>query len=287
MFNVPATIGFGIAGWSYPDWIGIVYPRQLHDQLRFIADYVDVIEINSTFYRYPLARTAESWVKRTADHPDLYFTAKLHQDITHNHKLDSAVAKEFSQGLQPMAISGKLHHLLAQFRYDFVDTSDNRDYIERISSSFRALSHLTLELRHNSWQAPDALAFLESLDVTVANLDYPVAHNSFNLRECYIGSQRYLRLHGRNRKAWFDRNAGRDETYNYSYSPAELQDISKRATKLTESAQSLTIIANNHFQGKALANILQLKSFMTGRLIEVPPELLNTYPQLREIALSA
>ena len=60
----------------------------------------------------------------------------------------------------------------------------------------------------------------------MANLDYPLAKNSFAMRETGIGEHAYLRLHGRNAAAWFDRKAGRDETYNYCYSEDELDEDS-------------------------------------------------------------
>ena len=34
---------FGIAGWSYDDWKGVVYPRGCKDTLRFCAEHVDLI----------------------------------------------------------------------------------------------------------------------------------------------------------------------------------------------------------------------------------------------------
>ncbi len=50
-------IHIGIAGWSYPDWQGIVSTRKL-DPLAYVSMFVDCIEINTTFYRPPVARTA-------------------------------------------------------------------------------------------------------------------------------------------------------------------------------------------------------------------------------------
>ena len=46
------TVRFGPAGWDYPDWKGKVYPvpkPKGFDPLRYLADYFDTIEINSTF----------------------------------------------------------------------------------------------------------------------------------------------------------------------------------------------------------------------------------------------
>ena len=50
----------GIAGWSYPDWEGIVYTSTRMDQLAYVSGFVDCLEINSTFYRPPSERNCTS-----------------------------------------------------------------------------------------------------------------------------------------------------------------------------------------------------------------------------------
>jgi len=279
-----SAIFFGIAGWSYPDWEGYVYPPRLKDKLGYVAEYVDGVEVNSSFYRPPDARTVAAWAERTADRPDFFFTAKLHQDITHRGTIEPGMAEAIHKGFDPLVKAGKLRHLLAQFRYDYRDAPAARDHLKRIRATFGDMTHITFELRHNSWQAPEALAFLSSLDATVANLDYPTARDSFNLRTCTVGEHAYFRLHGRNTKAWFSKDAGRDETYNHLYSASELGEIKERAVKLAGMSKSLTLIANNHYQGKEMVNILQLKSMMTGKKVPVPPLLAEKYPELAEIS---
>ncbi|MBI2439983.1 MAG: DUF72 domain-containing protein [Lentisphaerae bacterium] len=280
----PAPIYFGIAGWSYPDWEGIVYPRGTREHLGYIAHYVDLIEINSSFYRVPLARHAAGWLKQTAFKPEFRFSAKVPQDITHGGLLSAELVHQLQDGFAPLIEAGKLTHFLAQFKYDFNDTAEHRDYLSRTEDTLGGLTNLTLELRHNSWQVPSALAFLESLAVTVANLDYPMSHTSFNLARCHVGAERYLRLHGRNSAAWFDKAAGRDETYNYYYSRAELQGLRQRAEALREGSKSLTVVTNNHFKGQEVANILQLKALFSGDKVPVPLLLREHYPELNEIA---
>ena len=49
-------------------------------------------------------------------------------------------------------------------------------------------------------------------------------------------------------------------------------------------SKSLTLIANNHYQGKEAANALEIKARVTGRPVDVPPRLLQQYPRLRTIA---
>jgi uncharacterized protein YecE (DUF72 family) len=284
--SVPAPpIRCGIAGWSYPDWAGRVYGKEVRDQLAFIARYVDLIEINNTFYRPPEAKNAASWVRRTAALPGFLFSAKLHQDVTHRFTIEASTIAAFREGLEPIRSAGKLSHLLAQFRYDFADGPESRDLLHRIRESFGGIAELVVEVRHVSWQSPGALEFLRGLGVTVANLDFPLAKDSFSLERCIIGRNGYLRLHGRNRKTWFDAKAGRDETYDYLYSPRELARIRERAVNLAIAYQSLTIVANNHYRGKEVANALELKHLLTGKKVEVPPALVEEYPRLREIAV--
>jgi len=275
----------GIAGWSYPDWEGYVYTTRSGDKLKFMAGFVDMIEINNTFYRPPDARTVESWIKRTAEFRDFFFTVKLHQDLTHGNSINEQTVQQFRSGLEPMAGAGKLRHILAQFKHDFQDNPVNRKLLEGISGSFAGMANITLEMRHNSWQTAEAISYLSSLPVSVANLDYPEAGNSFNLRISPVGQHAYLRLHGRNTKAWFDKKAGRDETYNYNYSEQELAGIKERAVEIAKKSKSLTIVANNHYQGKEVANCLQLKAMLSGHKVPVPPRLREKYPHLKEIAI--
>jgi len=274
----------GIAGWSYQDWKGIVYPNSNIDQLEYVAGFVDVIEINNTFYRPPAARFCRSWLARTAGYPDFFFTAKLHRDFTHQGKIDPVMVRAFHDGFEPMLEVGKLRQLLIQFRYDFDNSRSHRQFLTRLVAEFNAAFNIVVEVRHKSWQQPKGLMFLEELGLTVCNLDYPLASKSFNLPHCTIGKCGYFRLHGRNVEKWFSK-AGRDEVYNYCYDKTELGEIKQRIDKLSEVLQSLTVIANNHYRGGELANAIELKAALTGGKQPVPEGLLRTYPRLAKIAL--
>ena len=127
----------------------------------------------------------------------------------------------------------------------------------------------------------ESLDFLANQELTVANLDYPTAADSFDMPLCRIGKRPYLRLHGRNHKAWFSK-AGRNETYDYLYSRDELDEIAKRAAALAKHSEGLIAVANNHFQGKEMVNILELKAKITGKPVDAPPLLAQHYPRLRQ-----
>jgi len=281
--NRPVYIG--IAGWSYPDWQGIVYTGSKIDKLEYVSGFVDCIEINSTFYRPPVERNSKSWLRRTSQKSDFFFTAKLHRGFTHEGRIDAETVKQFHTGLQPLLEAGKLKHLLVQFRYDFDDCQQNRKHLSEIVKNFSDVFSLVVEVRHKSWQRPDALDFLQQLGVTVCNLDYPTGSNSFDMQQCTVGRYGYFRMHGRNKEKWFSK-AGRDETYNYYYSKDELEQIKKRIDRLAEVFEALTVIANNHYQGAGLANALELKALQKKKKQPVPESLLSTFPNLARIVLN-
>ncbi len=274
----------GIAGWSYPDWKGIVYTRPGIDQLEYVSGFVDCVEINSTFYRPPSEKNSTSWLKRTSQRPGFFFTAKLNRDFTHEGKIDAEMVKQFHTGFEPLLEANKLKHLLVQFRYDFADCEDNRRLLTQIVTNFSDVFDLAVEVRHKSWQQEDALKFMEGLGVSVCNLDYPTTHNSFDMQHCTVGRTGYFRLHGRNEEKWFSK-AGRDETYDYYYNSDELDQIKQRIDKLAKTFETLTIIANTHYRGAELANALELKALLSGQKQLVPEGLLKAYPNLAKIVM--
>ena len=92
--SLPAAIAhtgprIGTAGWSYPQWDGIVYPkpqtRGLH-ALEYLARFVDLVEINSSFYRPLQPEVTKVWMKKVEANQNFCFTAKLHQRFTHRRK---------------------------------------------------------------------------------------------------------------------------------------------------------------------------------------------------------
>ncbi len=273
----------GIAGWSYADWKGIVYPDTKVDELQFISEFVDCIEINSTFYRPPSVKNSASWLRRTEGIEDFFFTAKLNRDFTHEQRFDTGLVRQFHEGFAPLLEAGRLKQLLVQFKYDYADTKANREHLKKIAEAFRDDFSIVVEVRHRSWQEEKGLEFLEALGVTVCNLDYPTTTNSFDLQKCTIGKNGYFRMHGRNFDTWFSK-AGRDETYNYYYDEKELAGLQKHVTELAEAFEFLTVIANNHYKGGALANAIELKALITGENRPAPKSLIEAYPNLKKFA---
>lgn len=249
---------FGVAGWSYEDWKGVVYPRGCKDTLRAVAERVDLVEVNSTFYGLPSAKNCASWVRRTED-LGTRFTAKLPQEFTHARRFDDALVARVREGFAPLVASGRLLGLLAQFSHELVYGEESRALLARICDGFRETAPLFVEVRHRSWNAAAALEAARSVGVGVLELDYPGMVGGFSRDVTGVRADgvAYFRLHGRNR-AWFRRGAARDEVYDWRYSEEEVRQLGARVERIAAEATRAVVVANNHFHGKAMAVVEQL-----------------------------
>ena len=64
----------------------------------------------------------------------------------------------------------------------------------------------------------------------------------------------------------------------------ELEPWADRVRTISEKRrESVYVVTNNHFEGKAAVNALQLAALLTDRPVNVPEQLLVRYPELREI----
>ena len=273
-------IAIGTSGWSYEDWRGTVYPAHGRvDGLTFLAEYFNVIEINSTFYRPPHADAARTWVKKVADRPEFVFTAKLWQRFTHgaSPEFTDHEVRTFTEGIEPLAASGKLGAVLAQFSFAFEDHRAARARLKRIAECFGHWP-LVLEVRHVSWSKPDALDFILSAGYSLAATDQPRTPRS--MPPMAKGPIGYMRLHGRNRVAWFKKDAGRNERYDYLYTPEEMKSCAEAIKHTAANAKKTYVLANNHFRGQAVVNALQLRAMLENRKVAAPSSLIEAFPEL-------
>jgi len=278
---------FGTAGWSYKDWEGIVYPekkgRDFHP-LVFLARYINVIEINSTFYRPPAVHISLSWIKRVKEYPNFLFTVKLHQIFTHKRtEFSQKDVDNFKLGIEPLRSNGRLAAIFIQFPWSFARSTSHMEYLARLFQLFPGYP-MALEVRHGSWNHKDFYSLLEENDVSYCNIDQPVFRNSIAPSAITTNPKfSYVRLHGRNYKNWFKEGAGRDARYDYLYSREELEEWIDKIKELGKKSDKIFVITNNHYRGQALANALQIKNMTTGQKINIPNTLLKQFPDLKEI----
>lgn len=281
-------IRVGPAGWSYADWEGRVYPRRKprgFHPLAYLARYVSCIEVNSSFYAVPRADYATRWVREVADRPDFRFTAKLLAAFTHEPLPAPAdfegLAHAWLAGVEPLRAAGKLAGVLVQFPVSFHHTRAGEERLERIEGAFGHLP-LVLEVRHRSWYEPSSLRTIERLGYSLARIDLPAAKEHPPADPPLVGPLGYLRVHGRNRGTWFARDAGRDQRYDYLYTPDEVGELVAVTRRLAGAADETYVVTNNHFSGQAVANALEILAALDGTPPLAPSELVEAFPRLRE-----
>lgn len=292
-----ADIRVGPAGWSYPDWKRIVYPdarpRSFHEAA-YLAQFFDAIEINTSFYRPLRPELARLWVRKIEFNPRFRFTAKLNRVFTHDGRLEETDIRLYKEGLAPIAEAARLGCVLMQFPWSFKFTRENRDYLIRLKKTFREYA-LVAEMRHGSWMADEAIGVLIDNHIGFCNIDQPQFSNSLPPTGLATSPVGYVRLHGRNHQQWWEHDEEEDPRalphvaarYNYLYSAAEIAEWKPRIDQVASQARTTYVVTNNHYEGKSVANALQLIHLLIGEPIETPPSLLNFYPELVPISKNA
>src|SRR5690606_12555605 len=125
-----SPIRVGVAGWDYADWNGVVYPQPKprgFDPVRYLAGYIDLIEISSTFYRPPRSAVAEKWAARVRDLDHFRYTAKLWRRFTHERTeaWTHGEVRSVRNGFHPLHQAGKLGAVLIQFPWSFKNDDAN------------------------------------------------------------------------------------------------------------------------------------------------------------------
>ena len=296
--DAKSRIYVGTAGWSYKDWEGIVYPAQIKKSqhpVEYLAQYIDLVEINTSFYGHIKPEWGKLWChKAHAVNPEFLFTAKLNRAFTHSpvavfegtsaetiHATDEdeLLAKE---GLDSLAAEKMLGAVLVQFPISFKNTDRNRDHLDWVIEKFRKYP-LAVEVRHNSWTNEGTLRYFVQRGLAFCNIDQPKLGKAVVPSEYVTSGFGYVRLHGRNYEQWFDSDS-RNDRYDYLYTDPELQGWKTRIDAIAEKSGKTFVVANNHFEGKAAVTALQLKHMISGKMVNVPPTLLQRYWELTEIA---
>lgn len=179
----------GTSGWSYADWKGVFYPLGLPDneQLIYYSQQFNTVELNSSFYHVPSAKTVARWVEITP--ADFLFSYKASRYLTHIKKLS-----DYQDDLKILFNSlenfqNKLGPILFQLPPKW---PLNR---ERFNSFLHALPsdyQYTFEFRDKSWLCNETYDLLKKFKVTLCFYDFQGFRAPYEVLSDFI----YLRLHG-------------------------------------------------------------------------------------------
>jgi uncharacterized protein YecE (DUF72 family) len=281
----------GPAGWSYADWHGYVYPRKKwkgFHEATYLAEFFDTIEIDTSFYQPLRPDYAANWLERVAANPRFVFTAKLWQRFTHDPSATAEDEKAVRAGFDVLREAGKLGAVLLQFPFSFHRTKETTAYLKAVLKRFSDYP-LVVEVRHGSWDAPEVLELLREANAGICNIDQPIIGKSLGPSAEATSPVGYVRLHGRRYDTWFsdEPSVPQHERYNYLYTADELKPWAERIERVEERARDVFVITNNHYQGKAVVNALQLISILKKTKVKVPEPLRQQYPELEKIASEA
>jgi uncharacterized protein YecE (DUF72 family) len=265
-----------------------VYPERKtkgFHEAEYLALFFDTIEINTSFYSPIRPEHAKLWIEKVTGNARFLFTAKLWQRFTHDLTATAADEKEVRAGFDVLRAAGKLGAVLLQFPFSFHRTEETTAYLSKLLKRF-ADYPLVVEVRHATWNVPEALELLREREVGFCNIDQPLIGRSLKPSAETTAPVGYVRLHGRRYDTWFSDNAEtpQHERYNYLYSAEELRPWANRVTQVAAQASDVYVITNNHYQGKAAVNALELIAMLKGAKVKVPEPLREKYPELEGIA---
>ena len=269
-----ARLWFGGQGWLYKDWVGTFYPPGT-DGLTMLAEYgrvFNTVEVDSSYYATPDARTVEGWRKRSPE--GFRFSLKVPSEVTHVRRFRDA-EPQFAEFADRVRLLGpKLGAILIQCPPDFDPSADNRDaLIAFMRMQLPGDMSVALELRDERWYDDDlfslarensfALAVTEgmysSMELASQIVDEIVARPSVDFA--------YIRWLGDRSLTKYDR-VQVERT-------SSLDGWERLIRALRRNVRDIYGYANNHYQGHSPATIRA----MLARLGEpVPPE--TTTPRL-------
>lgn len=235
----------GCSGFYNNDWKGSLYPEDAKskDFLTLYSQAFNCVEINSTFYRKPTAKTLLKWAEETPD--DFRFFIKIPKTISHEKRLKDCREEisEFCLHIQDH-LKEKLSGFLYQFPPSFKNTPENISLILD-SLDFSYLN--VIEFRHESWWRDEIFSLLKDRQIVFSGVSFPG-----NLPEDVIINHPgilYYRLHGT------------PVLYKSEYNE---EFINHLAEKIKAGRQTTFIFFNNTWGTAAVKNALYLKE-ITGQ----------------------
>lgn len=237
----------GCSGWSYSDWRGTFYPKDLPMRLWFdyYKKHFKIIEINATFYRFFPKKIYEKWYEQAG--PGFLYVIKVPRIISHYKRLKHCkrLIKFFCKSAA--VLKNKLALILLQLPPSFpIDLKR----LENAILSFDNPKKLVIEFRNKTWLTDETFTLLKKYGCTFCAADSP----DITLKERLTSKTGYIRLHGR--KKWFD----------YKYTKKELTQVATVAKKMKKNgASKVFILLNNDYYSYAVQNAKTLETMLNSK----------------------
>src|SRR5207253_2244024 len=271
------------------------------ERLGWYAQHFELVEVNSTFYSVPEPRMVERWCAATPN--EFTFDVKLHQlfsfhstpakllppdlqrraatdergNVERTPDLVEAVLNLFLRSMSILRSAKKLGALLLQLSPAFSPRMHNLDELGKLIESLRDY-RLAIEFRNRNWAIGDQLRsttdFLRQRKAAFVNVDAPAGEHftimPSNLNEITNPTLAYLRLHGRNARAYLTGKTVAAR-FNYDYSDGEISDVADRGKRLAVKAREVHVVFNNNALDYAPRAAARLRKALD-QIVELPPQ---------------
>lgn len=265
------SVLIGTSGYDHPELKGSFYPENLSrkDFLEYYSTQFNALEINSTFYGMPTAERLLNFYNRSQGR--LKFSIKLNRLLT--HEIDNnwqTQATIFKSAVTPLLEKSVLASVLIQFPESFDYTPQNRQYLADLLKSLTPLP-CVVEFRNRNWIRTSVFQGLESRKTSIVFCDMPKCANPYgtpaltqDFRTPFIGTNAYIRMHGRNENGWYAKTAPGEEThrYDYEYSLEELMSFIPIIKTAQKEGRQVQLYFNNHPKGIGFKNAKQLMELL-------------------------
>ena len=233
----------GCSGFHYKDWKGIFYPESLpqKDWFKFYAEKFNTLELNVTFYRFPVLKSLENWYNISPG--NFSFAVKVPRLITHYKKFtDCARLIDDFYNLATKGLKEKLGPVLFQLPPKYMYTNERLDLV--VKSMYKEFKNV-IEFRDASWWSPAVFNRLKKEKIIFCGIDYPGLPNDPVITNKTV----YYRFHGKPR------------LYYSVYKKKALENIADIVLTNTK-VHEVNVYFNNTATAAAIKNAVWLKKYV-------------------------
>jgi uncharacterized protein YecE (DUF72 family) len=237
----------GTSGWSYRHWRGPFYPKDMAksaDQLRFLAERFDAVEVNGTFYRLIEADTFRRWREATPER--FVFACKGSRYLTHMKRLKDPEpgVRRFFERVE--ALEDQLGPIVFQLPGRFKPECQRlAQFLEALPAKHR----YAFEFRDPAWFEPAILEVLGARNAALCLYEFAGKEAPREVTADFV----YIRLHGP------------DGAYQGSYDDKALRTWARRIATWAKNGLDVHCYFDNDDRGHAPKNALRLREMLASK----------------------
>lgn len=240
------TLYIGTSGFSYPSWRGSFYPAKMPAR-EFLAHYCSrfrSLEVNSTFYRFPLESTLARWRDLTPE--GFVFAVKASRYITHIKRLGEPENTVGPFLDRVRSLGTKLGPILLQLPAKFTFNAEVlASFCEVLDKRFRYV----FEFRDPGWFQAETCDTLKWYGMAFCIWDYAGFRSPDTVTADFV----YIRLHGPLK-----------EPYRGAYPVKFLKERADAIRGWLSEGRAVYVFFDNTMEGDAASDALKLSRLLAG-----------------------